>query len=83
MRETKMAPFALQRVEFEIPAEAPVPDLSSRAAAFDCPDPAHPNTYSAAKRLVLNAGVVPRYEGEIRDAVAPAESTPARIRTNR
>ena len=83
LRDTKMAPFAIQRVEFEIPAEAPVADLSSRASAFECPDPGHPNTYSAAKRLVLNAGVVPRYEGQIREATAPAESTPARIRTNR
>ena len=83
IRETKMAPFAIQRVEFEIPAEAPVSDLTSRASAFECPEPGRPNTYSAAKRLVLNAGVVPRYEGEIRDATAPAEATPARIRTGR
>jgi len=83
MRDTKMAPFAIQRVEFEIPAEAPVSDLTSRASAFECPDPSRPNTYSAAKRLVLNAGVVPRYEGEIRQATAPAETTPARIRADR
>ena len=83
LRDARMAPFAIQRVEFEVPAAFPVADLTSRAAAFECPGANKPNTVSAARRLVLSAGLVPRYEGEIREASAPAPPPAIKPRTAR